>query len=121
MVSSAICTPLLTRSDLRDEYVWKAIPGDHRKLIEDDDIHLSRREGDEMLAYLNGLSFEQDMMSVFYGARVDISVEQRLYIEWMLKEHLTLTSPCRGTVTKWANDNWRPLRKVSTKLKPPYN
>jgi hypothetical protein len=117
-VTKELTIPLLERSDLRYEYDWSASPGDNPKLIEDDSHHLSRREGYEMLRYLNGLRFSEDVKSVVYGKGKDISIEDRLYVEWMLKEQYKSTAPGRGTVTTWINANWRPLKKVFTRLKP---
>jgi hypothetical protein len=110
--------PQITRSDLRYDYNWQASPGDNPKLIEDDAHHLSRNEGYEMLAYLNGLSLVSDRKTIVYGKSGDMDKTLRLYIEWMLKEHYKSTAPGRGTVTKWVNENWISLKVKFTSLKP---
>jgi hypothetical protein len=48
--------PQLTKDDLNYTYSWKVTSGDNPKLIKDDANHLSRKEGYEMLLYLNGLT-----------------------------------------------------------------
>lgn len=110
--------PLLKKSDLRYDYSWEATPGDDPKLVKDDSQHLSRTEGYEILLYLNNLGFSDDKTKVLYGQGSDMAVEHRLYVEWMLKEHYESTAPSRATVTKWVNENWRPLKKVFKELKP---
>jgi len=110
--------PLLEKSDLRYEYNWKVTPGDNPKLVHEDSHHLSRREGYEMLLYLNGLGITEDNKTILYGEGKDITKEMRLYVEWMLNEHFVSTAPGRGTVTKWVNANWRPLKEKFKGLKP---
>lgn len=117
-VTKEFAMPLLQASELRYDYEWKASSGDNPKLIEDDAHHLSRKEGYEMLRYLNGLSLSDDGQTIVYGKGRDITTEFRLYVEWMLKEHYKSTAPGRGTVTKWVNENWRPLREKFKALKP---
>jgi len=110
--------PKLLKSDLRYEYSWKATEGDNPHLIHEDAKHLSRKEGYEMLTFLNNLGLSSDKMKVEYGEGSDLSKENRLYVEWMLKEHFKSTSPGRGKVTEWLNANWRELKKSFTSLKP---
>jgi len=110
--------PLLLQSDLRYEYSWKVTAGDNPKLIEDDANHLSRKEGYEMLSYLNNLGKANEGKDIVYGKGDDIQKDTRLYVEWMLKEHFKSTSPGRGTVTKWVNDNWWSLKEKFVSLKP---
>lgn len=102
--------PELTSDDLQYEYEWKASNGDNPKLIHEDARHLSRNEGYEMILFLNKLGMSTDKTEFLYGDGGDLKVEARLRIEWMLKEHLKSTSPGRGTVLKWINENWAALR-----------
>jgi hypothetical protein len=102
--------PELTREDLQYKYEWTASNGDNPKLIHEDASHLSRKEGYEMILFLNKLGMSSDKTEFVYGDGGDLKVEARLQIEWMLKEHFESTSPGRGTVFKWINDNWDPLR-----------
>lgn len=92
--------PQLTKDDLNYTYSWKVTSGDNPKLIKDDANHLSRKEGYEMLLYLNGLTGTN-------GA--DLSKKTRLIVEWMLKEHYNSTSPSRETVTSWVVNNFEKL------------
>lgn len=108
----------LLESDLRYDYSWKTTKGDNPHLIHEDAKHLSRKEGYEMLSYLNNLGLSADKMKVLYGEGDDLSKDNRLYVEWMLKEHFKSTAPGRGKVTEWINENWRPLNKSFTSLKP---
>lgn len=110
--------PLIDQSDLRYDYSWKVSAKDDPKLIHDDAKHLSRKEGYEMLTYLNGINFSEDKKSVVYGRGADMAVNDRLYVEWMLKEHLESTAPGRGTVTAWVNENWNQLARKFKSLKP---
>lgn len=102
--------PELTRENLKYEYDWKASNGDNPNLIHEDARHLSRKEGYEMIRFLNKLGLSKDQTEFLYGDGVDLKVEARLQIEWMLKEHFKSTSPGRGTVLKWINENWNALR-----------
>lgn len=108
----------LLKGDLRYEYSWKATEGDNPHLIHDDAKHLSRKEGYEMLSYLNNLGLSSDKKGVAYGEGQDLTKETRLYAEWMLKEHFKSTAPGRGKVTEWLNANWWDLKKKFTSLKP---
>lgn len=110
--------PLLEKSDLRYDYSWKVSAEDNPKLIHEDAKHLSRKEGYEMLTFLNGISFSEDKKSVVYRKGADMAVNERLYVEWMLKEHLESTAPGRETVTAWVNENWRSLAPKFKALKP---
>lgn len=92
--------PQMTRKDLRYTYNWTVTNGDNAKLIADDRNHLSRREGYEMLLYLNSLSGKG-------GA--DLSIRTRQIVEWMLKEHYQSTAPSRETVTQWVVANFSSL------------
>ena len=102
--------PELTREDLQYKYEWTASNGDNPKLIHEDARHLSRNEGYEMILFLNKLGLSTDKTEFVYGVGDDLNVEARLHIEWMLKERLKSTSPGRGTVLKWINENWDTLR-----------
>lgn len=110
--------PKLLESDLRYDYSWKATKGDNPHLIHEDAKHLSRKEGYEMLSYLNNLGLSPDKTKVVYGEGTDLTKDARLYAEWMLKEHFESTAPGRGKVTEWLNANWRELKKAFTSLKP---
>ena len=92
--------PEIKRSDLRYPYNWTASVGDNPKLIADDKNHLSRKEGYEMLLYLNSLQG---------GRGEDLSVHMRQIVEWMLKEHFDSTAPSRETVTQWVAANYERL------------
>ncbi len=99
--------PKLKESDLQEKYVWKVSEGDDPKLVEEDAHHLSRKEGYEMLLYLNNLGIKDN--KIVYGEGKDISTKGRLIFEWMIKNHLKSTSPGRGTVTAWLNANFESL------------
>ncbi len=107
--------PTLAKQDLQYDYVWKTSPGDNPKLIHEDGHHLSRKEGYEMILFLNNLGMASDGTAFVYGAGNDLTKEARLRIEKMLKVDLKSTSPGRGTVLKWINDNWN---KLATDFKP---
>lgn len=109
---------LLAKADLHYDYDWKASNVDNPKLIHEDGHHLSRKEGYEMIRFLNNLGIDADGTAFVYGGGNDISKDARLRIEWMLKEHLKSTSPGRGTVLKWINDNWDKLATDFKPLKP---
>lgn len=110
--------PQLTRADMRYDYNWKASPGDDPHLIHDDARHLSRNEGYEMLSFLNRLGMSADRKQFLYGGGADLQIADRLYVEWMLKEHFSSTSPGRATVIDWINENWLKLRDRFRSLKP---
>ncbi|NWA24072.1 hypothetical protein HX866_04135 [Pseudomonas gingeri] len=93
--------PALTRADLNYEYEWTATKGDDPKKTAGDSHHLSRKEGYEMLPYLNSLTGEG-------GA--DLSKKTRLIVEWMLHEHYESTAPSRATVTAWVSKNFSKLK-----------
>ncbi|WP_431702093.1 hypothetical protein [Pseudomonas sp. BR20] len=94
--------PKLTRADLHYEYSWKVSEGDNPKLIKEDANHLSRKEGYEMLLYLNGLA----------GAdNADLDKRTRLIVEWMLKEKFKSTAPSSETVTSWVVKNFAEMKK----------
>lgn len=100
----------MTREDMQYEYEWKASSGDNPRLIHEDARHLSRKEGYEMLRFLNKLGMSKDKTEFVYDGGGDLKVEARQRIEWMVKEHFKSTAPGRGTVLKWINDNWSALR-----------
>ena len=102
--------PELTREDLQFAYEWKASNGDDPKLIHEDARHLSRKEGYEMIRFLNKIGMSSDKTEFVYGGGQDLKVEARLRIEWMIKKHFSSTSPGRGTVLQWINENWNSLR-----------
>ncbi|OCX25486.1 hypothetical protein [Pseudomonas graminis] len=102
--------PLLKRAELRQTYKWKTTAGDNPHLIHDDAKHLSRNERYEMLSYLNHLGWSADRSALVYDHGLDVSKEDRLCVEWMLKVHFRSTSPGRGKVTEWVNLNWAELR-----------
>ncbi|MFA7894876.1 hypothetical protein [Pseudomonas putida] len=110
--------PQLTKKDLHYTYEWTTSTGDNPKLIHDDAHHLSRNEGYEMLLFLNKLGIAPDGTEFLYGSGNDLSIDARIRIEWMLKEHLKSTSPGRGTVLKWINDKWNTLATDFKPLKP---
>ncbi|MGM4839036.1 hypothetical protein NBA59_23325, partial [Salmonella sp. NW1263] len=58
----------IAKSDLRYEYSWKATAGDNPHLIHNDARHLSRKEGYEMLDFLNHLGWASDNKTVVYNA-----------------------------------------------------
>jgi hypothetical protein len=92
--------PQMTQRDLRYTYNWTVSPGDNAKLIGTDRQHLSRKEGYEMLVFLNGLK----------GANgADLTVRTRQIVEWMLKEHYSSTAPSRETVGQWVAANFKRL------------
>ncbi|OAJ46919.1 hypothetical protein [Pseudomonas marginalis] len=94
--------PKLTKADLYYEYSWKVSEGDNPKLIGEDANHLSRKEGYEMLLYLNSL------VSANNG---DLEKRTRLIVEWMLKEKYKSTAPSRETVTEWVVKNFTAMQK----------
>ncbi|UVM19151.1 hypothetical protein LOY42_12880 [Pseudomonas sp. B21-023] len=55
------------KGDLRYEYSWKATEGDNPHLIHDDAKHLSRKEGYEILSYLNNLGLSSDKKGLHMG------------------------------------------------------
>lgn len=110
--------PKLTRGDLRYDYSWKTTQGDNPDLIHEDAKHLSRNEGYEMLSYLNHLGMSADRKQFVYGSGLDLEKNDRLYVEWMLKEHFQSTAPGRGKVTDWVNSNWQKLKTRFHSLKP---
>ena len=96
--------PQLKKEDLNEKYVWNATTGDNPKLVQEDANHLSRKEGYEMLLYLNKLGLKDSKF--VYADGVDLRKDARLRIEWMIKTHFKSTAPGRGTVTAWVNDNY---------------
>ncbi|AXO89524.1 hypothetical protein DZC75_16500 [Pseudomonas parafulva] len=110
--------PKITKSDLRYEYSWKATAGDNPHLIHNDARHLSRKEGYEMLDFLNHLGWGDNNKTVVYNDGKDMSQEFRLYVEWMLKEKFESTAPGRPKVVHWINDNWQSLKTSFKALKP---
>lgn len=99
----------LTRQDLQYDYVWTTSPGDNPKLIHEDGHHLSRKEGYEMIRFLNNLGMASDGTEFVYGSGNDLTKEARLRVEKMLKVDLKSTSPGRGTVLKWINEKWNTI------------
>lgn len=52
--------PHITRQDLKFDYEWSAIPPDDARLTgKPDDVLLNRREGYEVLAFLNATSADK--------------------------------------------------------------
>lgn len=92
--------PKMTQKDLRYTYNWTVTDGDNAKLIANDRHHLSRKEGYEMLLYLNSLAGTDN---------ADLSIRTRQIVEWMLKEHYDSTAPSRETVTQWVVANFARL------------
>lgn len=92
--------PKMTQKDLRYTYSWTVTDGDNAKLIANDRHHLSRKEGYEMLLYLNSLAGTDN---------ADLSIRTRQIVEWMLKEHYDSTAPSRETVTQWVVANFARL------------
>jgi hypothetical protein len=102
--------PQLTRDDLQNtDYKWTTTEGDNPHLIHADAKHLSRKEGYEMLSYLNNLGWSADKTTLVYGTGADMTKRDRLCVEWMLKDHFQSTSPGRGKVTEWVNNHWEEL------------
>lgn len=93
--------PKITKADLKYEYTWTASPGDDPSKTTVDSFHLSRKEGYEVLPYLNSLTGKD-------GA--DLSKKTRLIVEWMLHEHYKSTAPSRATVTTWVAANFSKLQ-----------
>lgn len=110
--------PRITKSDLRYDYSWKASAGDNPHLIHKDASHLSRKEGYEMLDFLNHLGWADGKKTVVYNSGEDMSAQFRLYVEWMLNEKFKSTAPGRPKVFDWINDNWDSLKTSFTALKP---
>lgn len=110
--------PKIAKSDLRYEYSWKATEGDNPHLIHNDARHLSRKEGYEMLDFLNHLGWASDDKTVVYNGGKDMSAQFRLYVEWMLKEEFESTAPGRPKVVDWISDHWEPLKTSFRALKP---
>ncbi|WP_439868386.1 hypothetical protein [Pseudomonas syringae] len=108
----------ITEGDLRYEYSWKATAGDNPHLIHKDARHLSRKEGYEMLEFLNHVGWTSDGKTVAYNEGKDMSAEDRLYVEWMLKEKFHSTAPGRPKVVDWINDNWVASKASFKGLKP---
>ncbi|AVI84812.1 hypothetical protein BTW15_22380 [Pseudomonas syringae pv. tomato] len=99
--------PALVRSDLKEKYEWKTSEGDNPDLIHEDAKHLSRREGYEMLPFLNKIGLKNGVF--VYGEGNDITKESRLTFEWMLRNHFKSTAPGREKVIDWINDNFAAL------------
>lgn len=90
--------PKLTKADLYyTDYSWTAVPGDDPRKTKEDSDRLSRREGYEVLDYLNSLTGDKG---------VDLSKETRLAVEWMLHEKLPSDIQGRSKVTKWVVENF---------------
>lgn len=82
----------VTRQDLKFEYQWSAIPPDDAKATgAPDNVLLNRREGYEVLAFLNKTSKSKD------GA---------LKAERLIRNHLPGDVRSRKNVLDWLIANW---------------
>lgn len=84
--------PFLTRSELQYDYQWSAIPPDDARATgAPDNVLLNRREGYEVLAFLNRTSASRD------GA---------LKAERLIRNHLPGDVRSRANVLTWLQANW---------------
>ncbi|WP_454909488.1 hypothetical protein [Variovorax gossypii] len=94
--------PQLAKADLHyTDYSWTVVPGDDPTKVKADADRLSRKEGYEVLAYLNS----------FVGPeKADLSKATRLIIEWIVHEKLPSDVQGRTKVTAWIVENFPTLR-----------
>ena len=94
--------PQLTKADLHyTDYSWTAVPGDDPTKVKADADRLSRKEGYEVLTYLNS----------FVGPeKADLSKATRLIIEWIVHEKLPSNVQGRTKVTAGIIENFSTLK-----------
>lgn len=90
--------PLLTKSDLKYEYSWKAIEPDDPKVTgKPDSTLLNRGEGYEVLPFINRFAETHKFKQK----------ESGLKTERLIKEHLPGDTRSHKNVNKWLVDNWK--------------
>jgi len=94
--------PQLTKGDLYyTDYSWTAVPGDDPTKIKADSDRLSRKEGYEVLAYLNSWTGQD---------KADLPKATRLILEWIVHEKLPSDIQGRKKVTAWIVENYLTLK-----------
>ncbi|WP_440532078.1 hypothetical protein [Variovorax sp. YR566] len=89
---------LLSKSDLVYAYDWKASAGDNpKKTGSPDNDELNRKEGYEILDFINSFAAEHKLVNKETGTK----------IEKMIRDHLPGNLRSRVNVKKWLVDNWK--------------
>jgi len=94
--------PKLTKNDLYyTDYSWTAVPGDDPTKVRADSDRLSRKEGYEVLDYLNSFTGPE---------KADLSKATRLILEWMVHEKLPSDIQGRSKINAWVVENFATLK-----------
>lgn len=93
--------PQITSDDLhyKNEYSWRAVPGDNPNKTKEDAERFSRNEGYEVLYLLNSLTANGK----------DLVKRTRLVCEWMIRTELPPTTQGRSNVINWIVENYPKL------------
>ncbi|ARQ89197.1 hypothetical protein [Stenotrophomonas maltophilia] len=90
--------PLLTRKDLQHDYSWKASEGDNPHLVDfPDDVLLNRREGYEILPFINRFAAKHNLKQKRSGLKT----------EWLIHEKLPSDVRSHKKVRRWLEENWK--------------
>lgn len=90
--------PLLQKSDLMHDYSWTALKGDDPRLTGiPDAVLLGRREGYEVLPFINRFAADQGWKQKRSG----------LKLEWLIREHLPSDVRSRANIRAWLIENWK--------------
>lgn len=94
---------LLKKSDLQyPDYTWTTSGDDDpRRTGSPDNVLLNRKEGYEVLPFLNRLAKDHKW-----------SKTDALKAEWLIREHVPSSLRHRDNITKWLKDNWSEHDKV---------
>ena len=90
--------PLLQRSDLHYGYDWEASEGDNSRIVGfPDNVLLSRREGYEVLPFINRFAKKHELKNKISGKK----------IEWLVQEKLPSEIRSHAKVHDWIVKNWK--------------
>ncbi|EKT4446684.1 hypothetical protein QEK94_002283 [Stenotrophomonas maltophilia] len=90
--------PLLTKDDLHYDYTWKASEGDNPRIVGfPDNVLLSRREGYEVLPFINRFAEKHNLRQKLSGRKT----------EWLIREKLPSDIRSHKNVCGWLEKNWK--------------
>jgi hypothetical protein len=90
--------PLLTKTDLQFKYSWTALsPDDPKHTGKPDSTELNRKEGYEVLPFINAFAEKNNWKQKASG----------LKLERMIHEHLPSNVRSHAKVKEWVTANWK--------------
>lgn len=89
---------LMKKGDLANQYSWNAIPPDDPRVAgKPDSTLLNRREGYEVLAFINRFAEKHELKQKASGWK----------IEKMITQHLPGDIRSHANVAQWLVNNWK--------------